>query len=296
MSVLSSADAAPPRQALQVYEHLAEVGRRELARLEALIETDVAARELGGLRDADQDDKSDRPPRRGTPRDSRDPDRRAGGAGLRGTSGGARRAARLGMGHDDQAPGGTAPPTGTVQVPAPERVEAAIREGGSPPVAAPPHSPGTRRRPARRFPRPTPPRSPGSSGSSWPAWTGWSRSRSAWGGAPSPSGSSPMSRPPSSSSPRASPEAGSGPSPSCWTSWRSQGSRRPRSNPGRARGRRRSPTSGRLTLVMTVPRAPPTRSSEPVGPERTYVRRESRASGSPRLATGARTVTESLRP
>ena len=43
MSVLSSADAAPPRQALQVYEHLAEVARRELARLEALIETDVAA-------------------------------------------------------------------------------------------------------------------------------------------------------------------------------------------------------------------------------------------------------------
>jgi hypothetical protein len=43
MSVLSSADAAPPRQAFQVYEHLAEVARRELARLETLIETDVAA-------------------------------------------------------------------------------------------------------------------------------------------------------------------------------------------------------------------------------------------------------------
>ena len=43
VSVLSSADAAPPRQAYDVYEHLAGLGRRELGRLEALIETDVAA-------------------------------------------------------------------------------------------------------------------------------------------------------------------------------------------------------------------------------------------------------------
>jgi hypothetical protein len=43
VSVLSSADAAPPQQAFQVYEHLAELARRELGRLEALIETDVAA-------------------------------------------------------------------------------------------------------------------------------------------------------------------------------------------------------------------------------------------------------------
>jgi hypothetical protein len=42
MSVLSSADAAPPRQAHLVYEHLAGVARRELGRLETLIETDVA--------------------------------------------------------------------------------------------------------------------------------------------------------------------------------------------------------------------------------------------------------------
>jgi photosystem II stability/assembly factor-like uncharacterized protein len=43
MSVLSSADAAPPRQAREVYEHLAGLARRELARLDALVETDVAA-------------------------------------------------------------------------------------------------------------------------------------------------------------------------------------------------------------------------------------------------------------
>ena len=43
MSVLSSADAAPPRQAHLVYEHLATLARRELARLDSLIETDVAA-------------------------------------------------------------------------------------------------------------------------------------------------------------------------------------------------------------------------------------------------------------
>src|SRR5262249_28455204 len=42
MSVLSSADAAPPRQAYLVYEHLAGLARHELARLEALVETDVA--------------------------------------------------------------------------------------------------------------------------------------------------------------------------------------------------------------------------------------------------------------
>jgi hypothetical protein len=42
MSVLSSADAAPPRQALLVYEHLAELARAELRRLDALVETDVA--------------------------------------------------------------------------------------------------------------------------------------------------------------------------------------------------------------------------------------------------------------
>jgi hypothetical protein len=42
MSVLSSADAAPPRQAQQVYEHLAGLARHELGRLNALIETDVA--------------------------------------------------------------------------------------------------------------------------------------------------------------------------------------------------------------------------------------------------------------
>jgi hypothetical protein len=43
MSVLSSADAAPPRQAHLVYEHLAGLARQELARLDALVETDVAA-------------------------------------------------------------------------------------------------------------------------------------------------------------------------------------------------------------------------------------------------------------
>jgi hypothetical protein len=42
MSVLSSADAAPPRQAHLVYEHLAALARRELQRLNALIDTDVA--------------------------------------------------------------------------------------------------------------------------------------------------------------------------------------------------------------------------------------------------------------
>ena len=41
VSVLSSADAAPPRQAFLVYEHLAGLARRELDRLETLIETDV---------------------------------------------------------------------------------------------------------------------------------------------------------------------------------------------------------------------------------------------------------------
>jgi photosystem II stability/assembly factor-like uncharacterized protein len=43
VSVLSSADAAPPRQAVQVYEHLAGLVRRELGRLQALVETDVTA-------------------------------------------------------------------------------------------------------------------------------------------------------------------------------------------------------------------------------------------------------------
>ena len=42
VSVLSSADATPPRQAYLVYEHLAEVARRELGRLKTLIESDVA--------------------------------------------------------------------------------------------------------------------------------------------------------------------------------------------------------------------------------------------------------------
>jgi photosystem II stability/assembly factor-like uncharacterized protein len=42
MSVLSSADAAPPRQAGLVHEHLAGLARRELQRLDALIESDVA--------------------------------------------------------------------------------------------------------------------------------------------------------------------------------------------------------------------------------------------------------------
>jgi hypothetical protein len=41
VSVLSSADAAPPRQAFLVYEHLAGLARRELDRLRTLIETDV---------------------------------------------------------------------------------------------------------------------------------------------------------------------------------------------------------------------------------------------------------------
>jgi len=43
VSVLSSADAAPPRQAVEVYEHLAAQVRRELGRLQALVETDVSA-------------------------------------------------------------------------------------------------------------------------------------------------------------------------------------------------------------------------------------------------------------
>ena len=43
MSVLSSADAAPPRQAYLVHEHLGALARHELARLQALIDTDVAA-------------------------------------------------------------------------------------------------------------------------------------------------------------------------------------------------------------------------------------------------------------
>jgi hypothetical protein len=43
LSVLASADAAPPRQAYQVYEHLADLAARELGRLETLVETDVAA-------------------------------------------------------------------------------------------------------------------------------------------------------------------------------------------------------------------------------------------------------------
>jgi hypothetical protein len=43
VSVLSSADAAPPRQAVEVYEHLAAQVRRELNRLQALVETDVSA-------------------------------------------------------------------------------------------------------------------------------------------------------------------------------------------------------------------------------------------------------------
>ena len=38
----SSADAAPPRQAREVYEHLAGLAWHELGRLNALIETDVA--------------------------------------------------------------------------------------------------------------------------------------------------------------------------------------------------------------------------------------------------------------
>jgi hypothetical protein len=42
MSVLSSADAAPPRQAHLVYEHLAGLARRELERLDTLVERDVA--------------------------------------------------------------------------------------------------------------------------------------------------------------------------------------------------------------------------------------------------------------
>jgi hypothetical protein len=42
MSVLSSADAAPPRQAFLVYEHLASLARRELDRLDALVATEVA--------------------------------------------------------------------------------------------------------------------------------------------------------------------------------------------------------------------------------------------------------------
>jgi photosystem II stability/assembly factor-like uncharacterized protein len=43
MSVLASADAAPPRQAVQVYEELAGRARRELDRLQALVTSDVAA-------------------------------------------------------------------------------------------------------------------------------------------------------------------------------------------------------------------------------------------------------------
>jgi photosystem II stability/assembly factor-like uncharacterized protein len=43
MSVLSSADAAPPRQAVLVHEELAGRARRELDRLQAVIERDVAA-------------------------------------------------------------------------------------------------------------------------------------------------------------------------------------------------------------------------------------------------------------
>jgi hypothetical protein len=43
VSVLSSADAAPPRQAVLVYEDLAGRVRRELDRLQALVESDVAA-------------------------------------------------------------------------------------------------------------------------------------------------------------------------------------------------------------------------------------------------------------
>src|SRR5262249_19349453 len=42
VTVLSSADAAPPRQAREVYEHLARLARHELGRLDALVETDVA--------------------------------------------------------------------------------------------------------------------------------------------------------------------------------------------------------------------------------------------------------------
>ena len=42
VSVLSSADAAPPRQAHLVYEHLAEAAHRELGRLQTLVESDVA--------------------------------------------------------------------------------------------------------------------------------------------------------------------------------------------------------------------------------------------------------------
>ncbi|HEY6416714.1 MAG TPA: hypothetical protein VIX41_10765, partial [Acidimicrobiales bacterium] len=43
MSVLASADAAPPRQAVLVYEELAGRARRELDRLQAVVESDVAA-------------------------------------------------------------------------------------------------------------------------------------------------------------------------------------------------------------------------------------------------------------
>jgi photosystem II stability/assembly factor-like uncharacterized protein len=43
MSVLSSADAAPPRQAFEVYDHLAGRARHELDRLQALVASDVAA-------------------------------------------------------------------------------------------------------------------------------------------------------------------------------------------------------------------------------------------------------------
>jgi photosystem II stability/assembly factor-like uncharacterized protein len=43
VSVLSSADAAPPRQAVEVYEHLAARIGQELSRLRALVDSDVAA-------------------------------------------------------------------------------------------------------------------------------------------------------------------------------------------------------------------------------------------------------------
>ncbi len=43
VSVVSSADAPPPRQAFEVYEYLAARVRQELDRLQSLIETDVAA-------------------------------------------------------------------------------------------------------------------------------------------------------------------------------------------------------------------------------------------------------------
>ncbi len=43
MSVLSSADAAPPRQAVEVYEDLARRARRELDRLQQVVESDVSA-------------------------------------------------------------------------------------------------------------------------------------------------------------------------------------------------------------------------------------------------------------